>query len=245
MKTTHASDSLTAESIGTCNPSTRLSAPLIAQGGAEPSRTWPLYPRPTPTELIQTEEKIRALWEAGELPFLTHLDGSIDGYLENRLCDFFHCHVKPTDWVLASHRCHYVYQLHGGTDLVERVKRGESMFLYAEKFVSSAIVAGVASIAAGLGLAIRARGGTERVFCFGGDGCEDEGNFYEAVRFVHGRKLPVTFILTDNDSSCGVSKKDRGTPEEWEWPDCVIRIKYQAKFPHAGSGVRPALKWKP
>lgn len=206
-----------------------------------------LFPfvRPTPAQLIETEEEIARLWDEGDLPFLTHLAGAIDGEYEKWLCRYFEEHVKPTDWCLASHRCHYHYQLHGGTDLVEKVLSGKSMFLHGPRFLSSAIVAGTCSIAAGLGLAIKNRGGSERVWNFVGDGCEDHGHFAEAVRFVHARQLPVTFCIEDNDSSCGVTKKERGSPEDWVWPDCVIRIKYHPKFPHAGTGVRPQLKWQP
>lgn len=208
----------------------------------------------TPQDLIDTEEEIRALWESGEIPSLLHLEGSIDGSFEQWLCDFFHANVKPTDWVLASHRCHYVFQLHQfwfcaidpgiRQELVERVLEGKSMFLYGHRFICSAIVAGTASIAAGLALSIQQRGGTERVWCFGGDGCEDHGHFAEAVRLVHGRGLPCSFIITDNNSSCGVTKEQRGAPSEWSWPDCVVRVKYQPKWPHAGSNVRPQLKTK-
>lgn len=222
----------------------------------------------TPQNLIDTEEEIRALWEAGELPYLIHLEGSVDGSYERFLCDYFAENVKPGDWVFASHRCHYVWQLHQSQwlyfrladeilnltrsqceaktrrELIEKIKAGKSMFLYAPRFVCSAIVAGTASIAAGMALSIQKRGGSEHVHIFGGDGCEDHGHFAEAVRLVWGRGLPATFIITDNDSSCGVTKEQRGSPIDWQWPECVIRVKYQSKWPHAGSNVRPQLKSK-
>lgn len=204
------------------------------------------FVRPTPEQLIATEEEIARLWDEGDLPFLTHLAGSIDGEYEKWLCQYFEGNVRPTDWVLASHRCHYHYQLHGGTDLIEKVLSGKSMFLHGPRFLSSAIVAGTCSIAAGLGLAIKNRCGSERVWNFVGDGAEDEGNFYEAVRFVHGRQLPVTFIIEDNDSSCGVTKSQRGSSGgAWTWPECVQRYSYTPRWPHCGTGVRPQLKWKP
>jgi hypothetical protein len=198
----------------------------------------------TPQQLIDTEEEIRRLWEDGELPYLTHLEGSVDGSFEQWLCDFFHANIKPTDWVLASHRCHFVYQLNGGTDLVEKVKLGKSMFLYGPRFLCSAIVAGTASIAVGLAMSIQRRGGTERVWNFGGDGNEFHGHFMESVAVTHARKLPLTHIITDNNSSCGVTKEQRGSPDDWQWPDCVVRVRYTPKWPHAGSLVRPKLKTK-
>jgi len=223
----------------------------------------------TPQQLTATEEEIRSLWEQVEIPYLLHLEGSKDGSFERWLCDFFAANIKPTDWVLASHRCHFVWQLHeyyrnkeksqrwagDGTHaaafeftkglLLDKIKHGKSMFLYGPRFLCSAIVAGTASIAAGLALSIQQRGGTEQVWFFGGDGNEDHGHFYESVRLVHGRKLPCTFIITDNNSSCGVTKEQRGSPDDWQWPDCVVRVKYEPAFPHAGSFVRPNLKLKP
>lgn len=211
----------------------------------------------TPQDLIDTEEEIRQLWEAGEINSLLHLDGSVDGSYEQWLCDYFHSNVGPNDWVLASHRCHYVFQLQSAArvydplnryaedhrkDLIERIKAGKSMFLYGPRFICSAIVAGTASIAAGLALSIQRRGGEERVHCFGGDGAAFHGHHLEAVAMVHARKLPCTFIITDNDSSCGVTKEQRGSPTDWPWPDCVRVVRYQPKWPHAGSLVRPQLK---
>lgn len=208
-------------------------------------------------DLIDTEEEIRCLWEAGEVNSLLHLEGSVDGSYEQWLCDFFHNNVKPGDWVLASHRCHFVWQLaHEKTwcageyvtdlnvhrRLIDKVLAGKSMFLYGPRFLCSAIVAGTASIAVGLALSIQRRGGTERVWNFGGDGNEFHGHFMEAVAITHAKKLPLVHIITDNNSSCGVTKEMRGSPDDWVWPDCVTRVRYQSRFPHAGSAVRPQLK---
>ena len=195
-----------------------------------------------PQDLIDTEEKIRSHWEAGDINSLLHLEGSVDGSFERWLCDFFHSNVKPGDWILASHRAHFVYQLAGHTNLVEKVLAGKSMFLYGPRFVCSAIVAGTASIAVGLAMSIQRRGGTERVWNFIGDGGAFHGHFMEAVAATHAMKLPLTHIITDNDSSCGVSKERRGSPVDWVWPDCVQTVKYTPRWPHAGSNTRPNLK---
>lgn len=190
-----------------------------------------------PNELLATEAEIERLWNEGELPFLTHLAGGNEQFL----CDFFQSNIKPTDFVLASHRCHFHYLLHGGLNLVEKVKAGKSMFLYAPRFLNSAIVAGTCGIAAGLALSIQRRGGSERVWCFVGDGATEQGGFYEAVRFVEGRDLPVTFIVEDNNSSCGVTKEQRGI-KSFQWPACVVEYRYAPTHPHAGNGSRPVLK---
>lgn len=227
----------------------------------------------TPQDMTDTEEEIRALWEAGEINSLLHLEGSTDGSYEQFLCDYFAQNVNPGDWVFASHRCHFTFLLYNWKTisdqcknredysgyhaiflddyakaaakvvLVENVKRGRSMFAYGRRFICSAIVAGTASIAAGMALSIQRRGGTERVHCFIGDAGSEHGHFLESMFFAHAKKLPLKFIITDNNSSCGVSKETRrGSNDEIQWPSCVTKIEYQARFPHAGSSVRPNLK---
>lgn len=201
--------------------------------------------RPTPQELIATEEQIASLWNDGQLPFLTHLDGSADGSLEQFLCDFFHNNMKPTDYVLGSHRSHIIYQLHGGTDLVEQVKRGRSMFLHRENFLTSAIVAGVASIAVGIALAIKRQNRSEKVFVFCGDACSEHGHFMESVFYSHTRELPIQWVVLDNDSSCGVSKRERRGPVWAATPMVLPNVRYFSypmKFPHAGTGQPMTLK---
>jgi len=223
----------------TCNSSILRSLLPTNPLGMQPS----VGVRPTPEQLIATENEIRDLWNDGHLPFLTHLEGSVDGSYEQFMCDFFHTNVKPSDWVCASHRCHFAYQLHGGRDLVEQVKRGRSMFLYGPKFINSAIVAGVAPIAVGLALGIQRKGGDEKVFCFGGDGQENHGHWMEAVIYSWQKRLPITWIITDNDSSCGVTKEGRnGSDRLMQWPGNVIRFSYTPRFPHAGSGQHMTLK---
>lgn len=202
--------------------------------------------RPTPKELMATEEKLAELWNAGDIPSLLHLAGSEDGAYEKWLCEFFRNNIRPDDWVLCSHRAHFHYQLHcglGGDDLIKHVLERRSMFLAGSRFIQSAIVAGTCSIAVGIAMAIKARGDDQRVWNFVGDGCEDHGHFAEAVRAAHGMSLPLTFIIEDNNSSCGVTKSQRGSPEDWQWPDCVIRYRYTPRWPHAGTGKRPNLKW--
>lgn len=225
----------------TFSPTILQSSMPTEQHGTPPSRTR----RPTPEELIAVESKLEDLWNQGEISSLLHLEGSVDGSYERWLCDYFDRNVSPNDWVLGSHRCHYIYQLHGGTDLVEHVLAGRSMFLSAPRFLCSAIVAGTASIACGLALSIQQRGGDERVFCFLGDAASEHGHALEAIGFAQARGLNLKFVITDNDSSCGVSKVSRrGSDWEWTWPSCVEVVRYSPRFAHAGNSKRPTLKWR-
>lgn len=194
-------------------------------------------------DLIDAENEIASLWNDGQLPFLIHLEGSTDLSYEEWLVDFFHANIKPTDYVFASHRCHLQALLHGmsRSTLVSEVMRGRSMFLYMQRFICSAIVASTPGIAVGMAMSIKRRGGTERCWSFIGDSGEHEGHFYEAVRFAHDRELPVTFIVLDNNSSCGVTKEQRQV-KPWAWPDNVVRFEYISRWPHAGTFEKMTLK---
>lgn len=203
----------------------------------------------TAEELTEYENQVRDLWEAGELPYLTHLSSGNEEWLAR----YFHEEFNEGDWVFCSHRCHFHYLLSGGKDFLEKIKTGRSMFLYHERMVCSAIVAGSCSMAAGKALAIKLTGGTEHVHCFLGDGATDQGSFWEALRFSEGRDLPITFIVEDNNGQCGVDPCTR-----WGsvWPmfprildsKKVRYYNYRSIYPHAGcSGpdgkpTRPPIK---
>ena len=110
------------------------------------------------------------------------------------------------------------------------------MFIYdrEKNFFSSAIVGGIPEIAAGVALALKLKGSNQKVWCFVGDGAEDTGHFYAAVRYVESNNLPCKFIIEDNDISIQATKSDRwGSKFLFEWPSCVKRYKYDLIYPHA------------
>lgn len=201
-------------------------------------------------ELIAFENGVKAEWERGELPYLLHLAGGNEG----PLVDIF-ARIKKGDWIFGSHRSHYHYLLAGGdpVELGAKIRDGQSMFLYKRdlNFLASAILAGNCCIAAGVALAIQEAHGPRssippHVWCFLGDGAEDEGHFYEAVRFVQGRCLPCTFIIEDNNRSVDTSvAKRHGTETRFEWGSHVIRYHYTPTYPHAGSGCKFKIEFKP
>ena len=196
----------------------------------------------TVEQLLAFEKRIKTLWEAGELPYLLHLSGGN----EEQLVEIFK-DIKEGDWIFSTHRSHYHYLLAGGstTQLETLIASGNSMFIYdrARNFLTSSIVAGNCCIAAGVALALKQENSTSRVWCFVGDGAEDEGHFYEAVSFVDGLNLPCTFIIEDNNRSVEttITQRGRGIPH---WPVCVRRYTYRATYPHAGSGCKFQIKFK-
>lgn len=211
----------------------------------------------TPELLIETENRVKDLWESGELPYLTHLCGGN----EHWLCDYYSENFKEGDWVFCSHRTHYHALCYGiePDDLIERIRQGLSMFIYSERFVCSAIVGGVLAMACGKALMNQIRGNGEYVHCFCGDGATDQGAFWEAIRFAEGRDLPITFIVEDNGGQCGVGWYTRWGPRmalsqmnlslELHRYGKVRHYQYTPTYPHAGTvdengkPTRPPIKW--
>lgn len=200
----------------------------------------------TVESLIAFEQRIKAHFAAGDLPFLVHLSGGN----ESQLIDIF-ASIAPADWVFSNHRSHYHALLKGihPDDVEAAILRGDSMFIFdrERRFYTSSILAGTCCIACGVALAIKEAGGSERVWCFLGDGAEDNGHFAEAVRFADARDLPLTFVIEDNDRQVDTGYAERwGKPTRFRWPDgVVIRYRYDATFPHGGAGLPPgSVKFK-
>ncbi len=195
----------------------------------------------TAQDLIEFESGIRDLWESGQLPSLVHLCGGN----EQQLIDIFR-EIEEGDWIFSTHRTHY-HALLAGIDpesLKSKICSGDSMFVYSRKhnFLCSAVLAGCCSIAAGVAWDLK----QERkwhplgpsVWCFIGDGGEEEGHFYEAAMFVEANDLPCTFIIEDNNRSVDTSREHRrGAAKGLEHLfECVRRYHYTPTYPHAGSG---------
>ena len=193
----------------------------------------------TSESLIDFEQRTKAKFAAGELPFLVHLSGGN----ENELVEIFR-DIRPQDWVFSNHRSHYHALLKGlpEVDVEDAIVRGDSMFIFdrERRFYTSSILAGTCCIACGVALAAKEAGEDVAVYCFIGDGAEDSGHFYEAVRFAFARDLPIRFIIEDNDRQVDTSHAERwGTAERWDWPKCVLRYRYTPTFPHGGAGLPP------
>lgn len=188
----------------------------------------------TEQELISFEKEIGDLYLQNKLPFLFHLSGGN----ERELIDIFK-HIKEGDYVISNHRSHYHALLHGipPEDLKQKILDGRSMFVYDRKrnFFCSAIIGGTPAIAAGVAWALKRKGSNNRVWCFIGDGTEDSGHTYEAVRYVDGFDLPCTFVIENNNRSVESTNADRwGKTSDYKWnsPN-IIKYYYDITYPHA------------
>jgi len=187
----------------------------------------------TRDDLIDFEQSIVNLYKDNKLPFLFHLSGGN----EDQLIEIFK-EIKEGDYVLSTHRNHYHALLHGipADTLRERIINGRSMFIYDRKrnFFTSAIIGGTPAIAAGIALALKRKGSTQKVWCFVGDGTEDNGHLFEAARYVDGFDLPCTFIIEDNNRSVTTTSDERwGKARNPNWYKCVRKYTYDITWPHA------------
>lgn len=189
----------------------------------------------TKEELIEFEKRIVKLWEEAKIPHPIHFSGGN----EDQLIEIFK-NINEGDYIFSTHRSHYHYLLANGLKekLEGMIVRGDSMHVFDKdiNFLSSSIVAGCCSVAAGVALALKKKGSDKKVWCFVGDGVEDGGHFYEAVRYVDGHDLPCTFVIEDNDRSVDTPKNFRHGRSEMNWPKCVVRYHYKATYPHVGTG---------
>lgn len=197
----------------------------------------------TKEQLISFEKRILYLFEEGYLPYLIYFN---EGN-ELQLIKIFE-NINEGDYILSTHRCHYHYLLAGGNedDLTQKILDGDSMHVFDKQlnFLSSSILAGTAPIAAGIALSLKMEKSDKKVWCFIGDGAEDEGHFYEAVRYVDGWDLPCTFIIEDNNRSVTTTKKQRRGKSVIQWPKCVIKYEFKTSFPHIGTGSGKTIKFK-
>jgi pyruvate dehydrogenase E1 component alpha subunit len=123
--------------------------------------------------------------------------------------------LEKDDFINSNHRGHGHYLAKGG-DLIALIAelygretgcskgRGGSMHLVDTSvghYGSSSIVGGGISIGAGMGLAIKMQKKNNVSVIFFGDGAADEGVLYESINFAVLKKLPVIFILENNQYS--------------------------------------------
>ena len=198
-------------------------------------------------DLKRFEAQLCRKWEAGKIRCPLHLSGGNEVMLINMFKD-----IKRDDYVFSTHRNHYHYLLHGGSwrKLYREIRRnqygvckGQSGSMYTidreKNFFASAIVGGVCAIAVGVGWALKQKAASQHVWVFVGDGCEDTGHMYEAVRYAEGWELPVTFIIEDNDRSTCTTKRERWGDKDMRLLRFSRKVKgymYKASWPHVGSG---------
>ena len=203
-------------------------------------------------EELQTFEKdIGECFNRAEIRAPIHLyDGN-----EQQILEVFKCVDIEKDWVCATWRNHYQCLLKGVPPeyLKERILAGKSMVMNLPEYKihCSSIVGGIPSIAVGIAAANKMKNNGEWVWCWLGDMSAETGAFAEALKYARAQKLPITFIIEDNELSVETPTAEVwGRAPKWYLNDVQVHEHYLTaeniiyysyknnKYPHAGAGIR-------
>ncbi len=188
----------------------------------------------TKDQLIAFENDIAAEYGRGEISYPIHLSSGN----EQALIDIFK-EIRECDAIFGSWRFHLHCLLKGvpPDELRQYIRTGHSIALNIPKYkvFASAIVGGILPLAVGYALAIKRRGGSERVWCFLGDMTAHTGVYQECLQYSRGHSLPIQFIVEDNDLSVKTL-----TAQAWgsRGYGCDRMYRYQSRWPHSGIGKR-------
>ena len=90
----------------------------------------------------------------------------------------------------------------------------------------------------------------EKVWCWVGDMSAETGAFHEALKYARAQKLPITFVIEDNELSVETPTKEVWGQDKWYIKNPKVYNRYvtdenliyyhykNTKYPHAGAGVR-------
>jgi TPP-dependent pyruvate/acetoin dehydrogenase alpha subunit len=195
----------------------------------------------TKSDLIEFETEIATAFNAGKIRAPVHLYYGNEDHIIEVFRD-----IAPQDWVLCSWRSHYQCLLKGvPPDLVkEEIFAGRSISLCFPEYriLSSAIVTGVLPIAVGIGMSIKRAGGSEKVHCFMGEMTSETGVAHECIKYARNHKLPIRWIIEDNEKSVCTDTRETWAMEKLTYEDCsaadIIYYRYKSVYPHAGAGKR-------
>lgn len=190
-------------------------------------------------DLIDFENDIADLFNAGEIPYPVHLESGN----EQRLIDIFEdLVIGPDDYIFGSWRLHLKALLKGvpKESLKQAIMQGHSMALKFPEYrvYGSAIVGGIVPIALGAAMGIKAREGNEMVFVFVGDMTSLTGIFNECLRYAENFELPIKFIIEDNNASVCTDTRETWGCEDLPKSILIEHYQYESKWPHCGSGKR-------
>ena len=185
-------------------------------------------------KLIDFETKIKKLYEAGKIKAPIHLSQNN----EENLIKIFR-KIRKTDWVFSNWRSHYHALLHGIPEkwLLKKILNGKSMGINSKKykFYASSIVGGGLPIALGVAQAIKIKKTKERVWVFIGDMTYETGQFHEVYKYSKNFKLPINFVVEDNNLSTNTPTDKTWNRKTKPYKD-IIYYKYKRGYPHHGTG---------
>ena len=193
-------------------------------------------------DLILFEEEIATLFNSGKIRAPVHLyKGN-----EEKIINVFE-NIRKNDWVFCSWRSHYQCLLKGvpAKEVKKEILAGRSISLCFPKYkiFSSALVGGVLPIAVGIAMSIKYKKEKDyKVYCFMGEMTAETGIAYESIKYSRNFKLPIHFIVEDNEKSVCTDTREVWNQKKLSFEkkndDYITYYKYKNTYPHAGAGVR-------
>lgn len=184
--------------------------------------------------LIKFEKEIADIYKKGKIKAPIHLSGNN----EEKLLKIFK-KIKKNDWVFSTWRSHYHALLKGlpANYLKKLILDGKSMHIMSKKykFFSSSIVGGPIPIAIGVALSIKRKKQKNKVWVFIGDMTYETGIFHECYKYAKNFKLPIKFVVEDNNMSTNTPTRKAWGGKSKIQKD-IIYYKYKRKYPHHGTG---------
>ena len=192
-------------------------------------------------ELIKFEETIALLFNQAKIKAPIHLYSGNEKFLIK-----FFKKIKKNDWVFCSWRSHYQCLLKGvpSKKVKNEIIKGKSISLcfLDYKIYSSAMVGGSLPIAVGTAMSLKRKNSKNKVYCFMGEMTSETGIAHECVKYSRNFKLPIHFIVEDNEKSvCTETRKvwnQKKLSYEGISDEYVTYYHYKLKYPHAGAGKR-------
>ena len=192
-------------------------------------------------KLIKFEDEIAELFNSGKIKAPVHLyHGN-----EDQIIKVFE-KIKQNDWIFCTWRSHYQCLLKGvpEKEIKQEIISGKSISLCFPKYniYSSAMVGGSIPIAVGTAMSLKRKKSKNKVYCFMGEMTSETGIAYECVKYSKNFKLPIHFIIEDNEKSvCTDTRKVWNTKKlsyEGMADEYVTYYHYKLKYPHSGAGKR-------
>jgi pyruvate dehydrogenase E1 component alpha subunit len=185
-------------------------------------------------KLIDFEKKIVTLYEKKKIRGPIHLSGNN----EDQLINIFK-KIKKNDWVFSGWRNHYHAILKNIplNDIEKQIVKGKSMNLNSMKhnFFTSSIVGGILPVALGVAMALKMKKSKSKVWVFIGDMTYETGIFHECYKYGRNFKLPINFVVEDNNMSTNTPTKKAWGKKQKILPN-IKYYSYKRKYPHHGIG---------
>lgn len=185
-------------------------------------------------KLINFENRVIESYEKGLIRGPIHLSGNN----EDQLIKIFR-KINKNDWIFSNWRNHYHALLHNIPEnwLFKKILDGKSMSINSKKykFYSSSIVGGNIPIALGAAVAFKKKNINSKVWLFVGDMTFETGTFAECYKYAKNFKLPIKFVVEDNNFSTNTKTK-HAWGKNSKIPNDIIYYKYKRKYPHHGTG---------